>query len=389
MKITFSFSSRPNDIPVTSPQLNQSLLLSPGKPHPFLKLGDYFHAVEHFLLENCLDTFLGLLDITTPHDTWKDMIQELVIRSEKQGALYHVSSVEAHLDQVRHKFSVISAVTETGRKALEKECRTLNHLRRKCTLAELPVVYFKGTLRIGHGAEGEALSFFLGEWFEGYHEWHVTRGRGDHPDLCIWDLCDGPRPATREEFSEIFRQASRTLTLLYDPGTSCQVHPWHHAAGDFVVGKREGKAHVRLTTARGYEPLITLPGKHPENNLANLLYFFLDMGLRMRLDRLDGVGEVVWIDGAVLPAVMGGFFEALRDLPDEGTFKETVARDFRDLINSFSLAELTKVFEPLLEIYRRRERDELKVIAEHLTGHVKELCSLRDKFPSSSPVSGS
>jgi hypothetical protein len=257
------------------------------------------------------------------------------------------------------------------------------------SLAELPRVHFKGAVRVTDGTDEEVLSFFLGEWFEGYHEWHLSRDAGGHSYLCIWDPQDGPRPATAKEFSEIFRQASRTLTLLYDPETSSQVGPWHHAAGDFVIGNQEGEPHVRLTTARSFKPLLTLPGQPPQDNLANLLFFFLDMGLRMRLDRLDGVGKAAWIEGAVLPAVMKGFLEALETMADKGYFRKTVAGDFLDLLNSFSPAELITAFEPILEIYQRGPRDELRVITDHLTGHVKELSAIREKFPSPDPASRS
>ncbi len=389
MMILSLFSSPSGDISPSREDLEKPLLISPSTAHPFLKLTDYFQAAQAFLFNDHRDSFLDALRDGNGSCPQEKNIRKVTIRSEKQGPICHVASVEVEGESLCGKFSLISAVTATGRKALEREFQTLTHLNRKCPLAGLPKVYFKGTMKLTSGAEEEDLSFFLGEWFEGYHEWHLSRDRDGNPYLCIWDLQDGHRAASEKEFTEIFRQASRTLTLLYDPETSYRVHPWHHAAGDFVIGNQEGEPRVRLTTARGYEPLLTLPGQCAENSLANLLFFFLDMGLRMRLDRLDGVGEAVWIGGGILLSVMQGFFEGLKTVIDEGYFKKTVAWDFLDLLKSFSPSELIAAFEPLLEIYRRGAQDEMRIIMERLPGHVKGLCSIREKFPLSNPVSAS
>ena len=389
MIILSLFSSPTGDISPSRRDLEKPLRISPSTAHPFLKLSDYFQAAQAFLLDEHRDSFLDALREGNGTRPEEKNIRKVTIRSEKQGPLYHVASVEVEGKSLYDKFSLISAVTATSRKALEREFQTLTSLNRKCSLAGLPKVYFKGTVKVNSGEEEEDLSFFLGEWFEEYHEWHLSRDRDGNPYLCIWDLQDGHRAASEKEFTEIFRQASRILTLLYDPETSRQVGPWHHAAGDFVIGHLEGEPHVRLTTSRGYEPLLAISGQGPGKNLANLLFFFLDMGLRMRLDRLDGVGEVAWIEGNIPLAVTEGFFDSLKVLSCKGKFKKTVARDFFDLLKCFSPTELITTFQPLLEIYQKGAQEELRVIMEHLPGHVKELCSITEKFSLSNPVSAS
>jgi len=389
MIVLLLFSSPSGDISPSREDLNKPLHVSLSAAHPFLKLEDYFQAAQVFLFEDQWESLLDALPDSNGTPLQDRDIRSVKIRSEKQGPLYHVASVAVEGESLLHKFSLISAVTQNGRKALEREFQTLTRLNQNCPPGELPDVYCKGTVKVAKGEKKDSISFFLGEWFEGYHEWHLSRERGGVPCLRIWDLQDGHRAATCEEFREIFQQASRILTRLYDPDTSNQVRPWHHAAGDFVVGKRDGATHVRLTTVRGFEPLLGLSGSAAENPLAHLLFFFLDMGLRMRLDRIDGVGEVSWIEGNILSAVTEGFFEALKAMSRDGYFKETDAWDFLDLLKSFSPAELITAFQPLLEIYEKGAHEELSVIMEHLTSHVKELCSIRDRFPLSNPVSGS
>jgi len=71
-------------------------------------------------------------------------------------------------------------------------------------------------------------------------------------------------------------------------------HPsWHHAAG-ISCKEHWGVVDVRLTTARGYEPLVIFIEDQDINPVMALLYFFLDLTVRMRLDRWEGVGEIVW-----------------------------------------------------------------------------------------------
>ncbi len=389
MIILFLFSSPTGDISPSRRDLEKPLLISSSTAHPFLKLADYFQAAQAFLLDDHRDSFLDALRHRNKTCPQEKNIRKLIIRSEKQGALYHVASVEVEGGSVYRKFSLVAALTKKSRGALERECNTLAYLTKKRPSCGLPKIYFRGDRDIVRRSQKEILSFLLEEWLDGYHEWHISRDDAGKLHLCVWDQENGYYTADGETSFQLFRQAARALTLLYDPETSRQVGPWHHAAGDFVIGELEGEPHVRLTTARGYEPLLTFSGQGPGNNLPNLLFFFLDMGLRMRLDRLDGVGEVTWIEGNILSAVTEGFFEALKTMSRDGYFKETDARDFLDLLKSFSPAELITAFQPLLEIYEKGAREELSLTMEHLPGHVKELCSITEKFFPSNPASGS
>jgi hypothetical protein len=383
------FSSPTGDLSPSREDLEKPLRISLSTAHPFLKLLDYFQAARAFLLEDHWDSLLNALQSQRGKGSPEEPVRKVILRSEKLGALYHVASVELEGEGLYHKFSLVAAVTEKSRAALDREINTLALLNARCPSCGLPRIYLRGHRDIIRGSQKETLSFVLQEWLEGYHEWHFSRDDTDKQHLCVWDQEKGYYTADGKLSFQLFRQAARTLTLLYDPETSCRVGPWHHAAGDFVIGSQDGEPHVRLTTARGYEPVLSFPAEHPERDLANLLFFFLDMGLRMRLDRFDGVGEVVWIEGSVLSAVMEGFFEALGTMSNEGIFKGTVAQDFPDLLKSFSPAELITVFEPILESYRRGAQDEMKAIMEHLTDHVTELCSIRERFPLPDPASGS
>jgi len=101
-------------------------------------------------------------------------------------------------------------------------------------------------------------------------------------------------PHRRSKAAGLFREASKILTLYYDPDTYHQICPWHHAAGDFVVNLSEGIVQVKLTAARNYLPLISFPGRAGTNRVTAFVAFLLNMTVQMRLDRIGGVGEPIW-----------------------------------------------------------------------------------------------
>ena len=376
---SFLFSSPHGDISPGPEDLEKPYLIAPATPHPYLKLGDYFNAALAFLIEDHHDDLLNALHDQPEKTSWNDNIRKIIIRSEKQGAFYHVASVEVKGEGVSRKFSLIAAITDNSRAVLEREYETLALLNARRPSSSLPRVYFMGNRDLDRAHPKKAFSFLLEEWLEGYHEWHVSLDSTGRQYLCIWDQDRGYYAASHKLFFQLFFQAARTMTLLYDPVTSCQVRPWHHAAGDFVIKNLRDEPCIRLTTVRGYEPLFPSPGER--NALTNLLFFFLDMGVRMRLDRLDGVGRVTWIKGDIPTAVFKGFFSALKTMSHEGYFEGSVAGDFLDLLKSFSLQEILTAFKPLIETYDREgEQEELAVILQNLACHAKELLSLTGKL---------
>lgn len=381
MRIHCLISFPGNDITLDPEQLGRPLLLARDTPHSFLKLGDYFHAIKTFLLKNRRSDFLKILSARYGEEVELAAIEVMTIRSEKQGALYHVSSVQVGLHDRYRRFSVIAAMTGMGRSALHREFETLAALRENYPHSGLPEVYFRGDVRIFRNEKEATLSLFVGEWLEGYHEWHLSRDDRGRQCLCIWDQNQGYYAASEEMCFEIFRQASKILTLFYDPQTYCQIRPWHHAAGDFAVRSQNGVTRVRLTTARGYEPLIVDAGREPLHGLAALLFFFLDMTVRMRLDKWDGIGGAAWAKGEVVEAVVTGFLEGVNALTETGCLNKDSLRDFLRLLSSFTSKELKTVFGPLIALYQDEGPGDLAVIERNLDRHVDELHSVIERLP--------
>ena len=78
---------------------------------------------------------------------------------------------------------------------------------------------------------------FLGDWFDGFHEFHLTR-RSDSggPVIRVWDGADCPCLLSKKQAADVYRTASMILTACYDPITT-----WSNTAD----AKRSGAARSR------------------------------------------------------------------------------------------------------------------------------------------------
>jgi hypothetical protein len=330
--------------------------------------GDYFAAIARMLArdEQAVPLILARsLDRPTPPD-------EIVIRAEKHGALYHPASLELVWgqgaenkaeDDVRPRFAALTAISPRGRDALRREALVLESLRQTSGGALLPQpLAFR---------DEEAVTFLVVPWFSGFHEFHVARDGG----FSLWDHDQGIRRLGAEQAREVFFQAGRILTLCLDPVTGACGHPWSHAAGDFIVRWDDNGVQVRLTTIRGHGPLIEM-----ENPLSAMLAFVLDLALRMRLDRVEGVGGWAWLDQELMQASLSGFYAAVGERgPDAGPLL-----GLAELLPSFSAEELLGGHETLLGQFSRAE---LEIILPRLEAHCRELAAaLRVSATSTRPA---
>ncbi|RKX57917.1 MAG: hypothetical protein DRP28_05870, partial [Thermodesulfobacteriota bacterium] len=248
MVIKYLFSAPKGDIPVCYDDLQRPFLISPGKSHPFLILGDYFEAIKDFILRDQGRPLVRVLREQLKADIGPDGISEILIRTEKHGALYHLASAEVFSGRQSMKMCVSTAVSENEKAWLRHEFDLLKFLNSTFALPYLPVPYFQGDTRVHSDHGDESLTMSLTEWFEDYHEWHLSMDeKGGKQRICIWDLQRGLCFASKEEGFEIFRQISKVLTLYYDTRDFNQIYPWHHAAGDFIVRRKDGIIDVKLT----------------------------------------------------------------------------------------------------------------------------------------------
>jgi hypothetical protein len=376
MEIKYLFSSPEGDISLRSADLARPFLITPSEHHPFLTLGDYFEAIKAFILKDQGKRLVHIFKESLHREIGLDSIHKILIRSEKHGRLYHVASVDIFMYERPIKFAVTTAVSEKARACLTNEYEMLKSLNRSLRLPYLPEVHKKGDVKCQDGRNHhETLTLILSEWFEDYHEWHLSIDEKDNRQkVCIWDLEKGHRYVSEKETFEIFRQVSKILTLYYDAHTFKQIYPWHHAAGDFVVKTWDDGIHVKLTTVRDYQSIMEFFSEDAAHPMIAIVYFFLNLTIRIRLDKLDGVGETAWAGDFSVHAATQGFIEALRIMDGEGMFEPGHVQDLFSLLQSLDQDEVERLLQPLLDLYQKDGPADLPVIQTNLKNHVSFLC---------------
>lgn len=298
-------------------------------------------------------------------------IQKVMIYSEKHGNWYHPAKVEVYTRQGSARLVLNVALTERGRFLMGGEISALEYLSRNFTYLWIPRVYSSQESISGYpmGTEtvGEPFSLFLADWFEGFHEFHLSRDPLDSQmKLVLWDGSPTPQYLNELQTSQVYREISRILTLYYNPSTYDQIFPWHHGSGDFVVKVDRGRPEVRLVTVRNYGPLADPAEMTPQEAL---LFFFLNLSLRMRLDRLEGTGDTVWAGDSCLQATWEGFLAGLKYMESEERLDATLGRSFFWGLTHITLEDLTERFSSLLGSYNPDAPD-LPLIKQNLVSHI-------------------
>jgi hypothetical protein len=98
----------------------------------------------------------------------------------------------------------------------------------------------------------------------------------------------------------------------------------------------------------------------------------------MRLDKLDGLGEVVWIEDRCVEATLRGFFDALIL---KGDFTNSIgnAEGLLTLLQSFSVNDLKTLVHPLLEQYKGT--GDFPAVISNLDKHIEELYVTLQNLP--------
>lgn len=350
MNVDYFFSSPQGDIHADPKVLASPFVLSPTEQHPFVTLGNYFETLKKFACSR-------------PELAGAEHIK---IISEKHGALYHIACISAVCNGQYKKFSVSSALSETGISCLSRDLKLLNRLNDTLGLPFLPTVYSSDIMPCGSSTASVDLLLVLAEWFDDHHEWHLTE---DGLDIILWDHNRGNRLLGQQAAKALFKKTAEILTRYYDITTGNQIYPWHHAAGDFIVCDQNASIQLRLTTVRGYQTL-TLPGTaSDESPFVALLFFFLNLTIRNRLDRIEGIDAPVWSGRFVVPATIEGFFTAMQTMPAQNHAPVGMAEKLLSVLKTCNPAELATMCTPLINFYFEVSPSEAGFIAEHLDEH--------------------
>ncbi len=382
MIVSYCFSSPDGDVTADDATLDRPFILEPFKNHPFLRLRDYFVAVHHFILGEKGTSLTSLLGSLWGWDVRLDDIDTIVVRYEKYGTLYQIASVDVAVRDQRIKLAVSTAVTQEAKQALSHEFDLLQYLYSQTGLPYLPAVYWKGPVNAYKQEGAETFLMVISEWFEGYHEWHFSIDEENRERILIWDMGGGYRFASEHQAHDIIKQATKILTLYYNPESYHRIFPWHHGAGDFVVATRDDAVDVRLVTARGYDPLqlpkdeinLALPGLAGlAGPLQALMLFLLETTVKMRLDKDEGMGDSIWAGASLLEAVIDGLFQALR-VKERWTDGPTIRADtFKNFLGSFTENDIRLLLQEQTGTYCQPGSSDYEVVRGHLDQHASEV----------------
>lgn len=297
-------------------------------------------------------------------------VQTIDVCLEKHGAFYHPLKITVTAGSVFVTLVLNGAVKDPGRSLTRTEYRLLDRLAGQVVPGFIPRVFGAGTIETEKGTAG----FFLGQWFDGFHEFHITRTAGGDR-VSLWKDDGIHEPVPWHKAVKIYENIAYVLTAYYEVETGQEIFPWHHAAGDFVTDTR---GNVRLITVRGMGLLTeTPPGIFdPEvRQLFCLLFYFLNLTLCVRLDRLDGTGPVVWLPDMVLDAAVKGMCRSLADRPalrPEAQACPGLPVRFLEFVKKIGFDQLHAIMSHLLED-RHFSAAEVQAAENHMGSHCREI----------------
>jgi hypothetical protein len=346
------------------------------KAAPGLTVGDYFLAARSFLV---MDGGRRVCEAITALTGGCGPVRAIEISLEKHGAFYHPLKITVKTPAAVPVFLVLNgAVKDPGARLVETEYALLTHLADRVTPGFIPKAFSMGTISCDNGL----VRFFLGEWFDGFYEFHVTQTPGGQK-VVLWKADGSHEPMSWQAATGLYEKIAYVLTAYYDIHTGHAIYRWHHAAGDFVACPLYKGFDVRLITVRGLAPIIEMPSKTASPGvrlLFCLLFYFVNMTVRMRLDREDGTGPLVFLPEIVLDASIDGLFQALDDRAADRLAGESCAgvppdlpAAFLGFVKGFKSGQLVEMLAGLMDDWYP-DAAEQSLVRENMPAHCRRIC---------------
>ena len=337
---------------------------------------DYYQAARSFLENNSCEVTVRAVSRQLNRDVKAPDIEEIRICLQKHGEFYHPARIEIMAFQKRISLVLNVAISATGRRFIEQEYQNLKRLTTELRFHYLPQVYGFGRIP---GSNGLNFAMFLGQWFNGYHEFHISIDPADKkPKIKVWDDRQGRFFLTAEQTRTLYARVSKILTDYYNLESFEQIFSWHHAAGDFIVKRKAEKLELKLISVRQYMSIFGNHKQPPTDQINSelilqaLLVFLLNLSIRTRLDRLDGIGEMVWSDPLAVEAALIGFLEALSMKPDIPSLPDSLLACFVAYLASCSHADLLGLSESIVKQFNP-QMPGLILVKKNLPAHVETL----------------
>lgn len=337
-------------------------------------IGDYFIAAHTFLY---IDNGKLLADAMTKqagYEIQPGRIGKIDIFLIKHGRFYHPALIEVTADKRTCSFVLNIAISEEGNACIETEYELLKKLGQIDHIGCLPQVYGKGRFFTEQGCE---IQMFSGLWFDNFFEFHISKDRKtDQNRIIVWDQVRGNKYVAAESAARIYHDVAKILTNFYNPETFEQIFSWHHAAGDFVVCIDDKEnVEVKLITVRRYAPMIDLPESgisDPLDSLHGLLLFLINISIRTRFDRLDGIGTPVWADEIAVENTVKGFFKALSQKSPLSGMDLPLADLFHEFVLRITPSDFDEAVHEVTDSYNSKS-PEIRLFSSKFAAHASKL----------------
>lgn len=362
----FAVAARAERVDATHPVWNDALPQSSrGEATKSVTYGEYFQAVEAYLHHDGARHLQAALAATPAASSAAFDALDVIL--EKHGEFYHPARIRIAGPKAPQSLVLNVAVTAAGAECLQSEVEALRRVAPRLPSGALPRVYGVGRSETANGLK---CIMFLADWFDNYHEFHLAIDPADDVQkMIVWDTGRTPYFLGTEAATAVYAQTADLLARAYDPASTRQIYPWHHASGDFVVRTGEAAVDVKLITVRQYAPTLSAEAGRildDESRLMAALVFFANLTIRNRIDRLEGTGALAWAGEAALGATVAGFKRGLDD---------ALLADLTPLLASYDLEDWTALLEAVGTQYRLMPA-ESALLAPRLEAHAAHLTQI-------------
>ncbi len=378
MKIDFAIAGRPGRVDAHHPLWSQALPMPdrfrPAAPEQSVAIshGAYFQSIQTYLEKNNARPLRMALEALAPSAPRPALLQRIRVTLEKHGEFYHPARIQVASGESSHALVLNVGVTPAGIECMQNEVEALSRVAARLPAGTLPNVFDVGRSETPDGAP---VQMFLADWFEDHHEFHLSVDpRDEVQKIVVWDNQRGPYFLPPDLTANVYFKAAFILSRAYDPRTTRQIYPWHHAAGDFVLRRHADGLDLKLITVRQYASTTGTEDGQAVDDDARLMAFvvFLDnLSLRNRLDRLDGTGAMAWAGDEAVSATVAGFKQALG---------ESMPAALLPLVRSYTADDWLTLLEAVAESYRLMPAEE-ELFERHIAAHAAcLLTAVRNTF---------
>jgi hypothetical protein len=344
---------------------------APEPALPFFSYGDYFTGVRAFLEKDAHRPLIEAIHQQSASPVREQDIEAVHIHLEKHGEFYHPARIAVRYNGREAGFVVNAAISPAGKATIHREYAVLKRLRKDFPWTYLPAAYALDTVYV-HDDRME-MTLYLGEWFEGYQEFHISENAVDgETRICVWDEQNGHWELDADTVSLLYRQAAKILTCYYNLYSFEQIGAWHHAAGDFIIAPCPGGMDMKLITVRQYTSMIDATPGDLEAMVHAIWVFLLNLSLRMRVDRCGGIGDLVWADNRAVDGTAQGFADGMSRKAGIDPLAEALAVLFKNYFASCTPGDLLDVAAALVDTYPP-QAPETVLIRRHLGDHCSTL----------------